>query len=267
MKVKPFLKWAGGKRWLVQKYSNIFPKNFRRYFEPFLGSGAVFFYLAPQLAVLSDINKELIETFRAIQKDWRRVYHFLQIHQKKHSKNYYYLMRSKKISDPFERAARFIYLNRTCWNGLYRVNKKGEFNVPIGTKDKVIREDDRFDLVAKALKNAELLTEDFEKVIDKAQKDDLVFVDPPYTVHHSNNSFRKYNEKLFSWSDQERLVKTLKRAIKRGVKIIGTNAYHESITELYSQNFEIVLINRASNISAKKESRGKFEEIIFFANI
>ena len=267
MQVKPFLKWPGGKRWLVQKYSDIFPKKFCRYFEPFLGSGAVFFHLTPKSAVLSDINAELIETYKAIQKDWNRVFYFLQIHQKKHSKNYYYAMRRKKISDPFEKAARFIYLNRTCWNGLYRVNKRGEFNVPIGTKDKVIREDDNFHLIAEILKNAELLIEDFEKVIDKAQKNDLVFVDPPYTVHHNNNSFRKYNEKLFSWLDQKRLVEALKRAIKRGVKIIGTNAYHESIIELYYRDFEIITVNRTSNISAKKESRGKFGEIIFYANL
>ncbi len=267
MEIKPFLKWAGGKRWLVQRYGKLFPKKFRCYFEPFLGSGAVFFYLTPRSAVLSDINKELIETYEAIQKDWQRVVRLLEIHQKKHSKNYYYFIRARKMNDLFERAARFIYLNRTCWNGLYRVNKKGEFNVPIGTKDRVIREEDKFDLVAKILQNAELLVEDFERVINRTQKGDLVFVDPPYTVHHSNNSFRKYNERLFSWADQERLAEALKRAIKRGVKVIGTNAYHESIIKLYSQDFEIMKVNRISSISAKKESRGKFGEIIFFANI
>ncbi len=194
----PFLKWAGGKRWLISQHSKIFPNTFNTYIEPFLGSGAVFFKLQPQKAILSDINKELIVTYQAIKEDWQKVLHGLQKHQKLFNKAYYYKIRQDKPENIYDKAARLIFLNRTCWNGLYRVNLDGEFNVPIGTKTDVIMKDDDFETISKTLQNADLLPDDFENIINKANKNDLIFVDPPYTVRHDNNGFIKYNEKLFS---------------------------------------------------------------------
>ena len=218
--IKPFLKWAGGKRWLVVQHLSIFPSQFDRYIEPFLGSGAVFFHLRPQNAILSDINKELIETYTAIQEDWESVFCELKKHHRNHCKEYYYRIRSSNPKTPYTRSARFIYLNRTCWNGLYRVNLKGEFNVPIGTKQAVILEKDDFFEVSKILQHAEIKCDDFETVIDEAGKGDLLFVDPPYTVKHSDNGFIKYNEDLFHWDDQVRLSMCLCRAKERGADIM-----------------------------------------------
>ena len=261
-KVKPFLKWAGGKRWLVSQHSDLLPKSFNRYIEPFLGSGAVFFHLCPKLAILGDYNAELIDTYKAIKENWRLVYRYLRGHRSRHSREYYYKARSFRPVSLASRAARFIYLNRTSWNGLYRVNLAGSFNVPIGTKSSVIFEGDRFDLISAALQNANLVPADFETLINIAEEGDLIFADPPYTVQHNNNSFIKYNEKLFSWADQERLSRALKRAKERRAIIVSTNANHNCIRDLYESTFETLVVSRNSLISSKVCSRTKFEELI-----
>lgn len=177
----PFLKWAGGKRWLTTYRDNFFPESYGTYIEPFLGSGAVFFHMNPKSSVLSDANNELIDTYTTISTDWERVLENLEIHNRKHSKDYYYQMRQKSCNRPHTKAAQFIYLNRTCWNGLYRVNKWGEFNVPIGTKTNVILDTDNFELISKRLSRAKLLAQDFEKTIDMSHKGDFIFVDPPHS--------------------------------------------------------------------------------------
>lgn len=260
--ISPFLKWAGGKRWLVSKYLSFFPSTYNRYIEPFLGSGAVFFSLRPKRAILSDINKELVETYLAIRTDWNRVVKELKIHHQNHSKRYYYKMRDSKPRSIYTGAARFIYLNRTCWNGLYRVNLKGEFNVPIGTKTDVLMDSDNFAEISSLLQNASLNNADFEDIIDKAKDGDLLFVDPPYTVKHNENAFIKYNEKLFGWLDQVRLSLSLRRAKQRGVKIILTNACNDSIKELYNVHFEILTVKRCSIIAADSSRRKRCEELI-----
>lgn len=262
--MKPFLKWAGGKRWFVSNYSEFIPRKFNRYIEPFLGSGAVYFFLRPPKAILGDSNRELIETYEALKENWESVYELLKKHQKNHSPSYYYHMRKDRPHSLCGRAARFIYLNRTCWNGLYRVNKKGEFNVPIGTRSKVIFEDDDFKAISSLLKNASLYACDFEELIDKAEMGDFIFVDPPYIGGHKNNSFIKYNEKLFSWEDQKRLLQALVRARERGAVILGTNASHKSILDLYRSHFRTSVISRTSAISSRVSSRKRIEELVFF---
>ena len=262
--VKPLLKWAGGKRWFVTSHGNLLPKRFNRYIEPFLGSGAVFFYLRPTKAILGDSNSELIDTYLAIKQNWRLVYRYLKEHHRMHSREYYYRMRSFKPISLASRAARFIYLNRTCWNGLYRVNQAGDFNVPIGTKSSVIFEEDSFDKVSESLQGATLHSCDFEKLMDMAGEGDFVFADPPYTVRHNNNSFIKYNEKLFSWLDQERLATSLKRAKDRGAQILVTNACNQSVRELYEADFQTLAVSRNSLISSRVETRKKCEELVIF---
>ena len=262
IRIKPFLKWAGGKRWLVDKHSDLLDVEFDRYIEPFLGSGAVFFSLAPCSSILCDKNEELIEAYSAIKNDWQLVFAYLKKHNSNHSKEYYYKIRSAKFRTPHTRAARFLYLNRTCWNGLYRVNLKGEFNVPMGTKTKVVMDDDDFEKVSENLANSELLAGDFELALEKAGAGDFVFVDPPYTIKHNYNGFVKYNESIFSWQDQERLRDLVSEATTRGAKVIVTNASHDSIRDLYYNIGEITTLNRASVISGKANARGTYDEVV-----
>ena len=263
--VTPFLKWAGGKRWLVSERESLFPTSYNKYIEPFLGSAAVFFHLLPTRALLSDTNRELIETYIAIRDDWNSVLRELRKHHKNHNKKYYYLIRDRKFRTPILRAAQFIYLNRTCWNGLYRVNLDGQFNVPIGTKDRVLLDSDDFESIADSLRRAKIIHSDFEPIIDRARQDDFIFVDPPYTVKHNFNNFIKYNEKLFSWDDQVRLKDCLVRAKSRGAQILVTNAYHSSVRNLYRDLGKMTPVKRCSVIAADSARRKICEELIIRA--
>jgi DNA adenine methylase len=260
--IAPFLKWAGGKRWLVESHLELIPNNFNRYFEPFLGSGAVFFSLNPKSGVISDTNRELIEAYIAIKRNYQLVVRHLRTHHRNHSNKHYYETRQSQPRSIFTKAAKFIYLNKTCWNGLYRVNLNGKFNVPVGTKTNVVFGVENYPAIAEVLKNTEIILSDFEPIIDRAGFNDLVFVDPPYTVKHKHNGFIKYNEKLFSWADQVRLKECLKRARQRGVIIISTNADHESIRELYQQDFKIRQLSRRSSIAGDSNYRGKCDELM-----
>ena len=183
--LQPFLKWAGGKRWFVYHHDHLLPRFYKRYIEPFLGGGAVFFSLCPPTAILSDSNRELIETYVAIREDWRSVWRYLLYHQENHSKDHYYACRAKIPQCQFAKAAQLIYLNRACWTGLYRVNLAGIFNVPIGTKDTIVFDTDDFAAVAEVLHSVQLSSCDFEDTIDLASEDDFIFVDPPYTINHA----------------------------------------------------------------------------------
>lgn len=260
MELQPIIKWAGGKRWLVRKSSGLFPVEFNNYIEPFLGGGAVYFHLKPERAVLSDVNPELINVYHAVKDDWEKVADILKEHQSLHCKEYYYSIRSQSPEAIHKKAARTLYLNRTCWNGLYRVNLRGEFNVPIGTKSNVLMDIADFPEIAKLFSRAEFLVEDFEKVIDRAGKDDFVFVDPPYTVKHNYNGFIKYNENLFRWDDQVRLKACVSRAVRRGAKVLVLNANHESISSLYDE-YEQIVLSRSNVLSGKSEFRGTYQEL------
>lgn len=259
----PFLKWAGGKRWFVQHHSDLFPKSYGRYIEPFLGGGSVYFHLQPSEALVGDTNPDLIAAYRGIKQDWKGVLRSLEHHAVKHSDHYFYEIREQRPTEIIPRASRMIYLNRTCFNGIYRVNLKGKFNVPRGTKDSVLLDTDHFEEISALLAGAEIRLADFETLIDEAQAGDFVFADPPYTVRHNLNGFVKYNEKLFSWQDQERLAAALIRAKSRGVHILATNANHASIHELYnSHGFNLITTSRYSSISASSAHRRQFDELI-----
>lgn len=256
----PPLKWAGGKRWLVSNQSEVFPTEFNRYFEPFLGGGAVFFATAPAQAILSDANKELVEFYQCLRNDWKRLWNLMVKHQLRHSDRYYYKVRASRPKGKYERASRFLYLNRTCWNGLYRVNLNGQFNVPRGTKDTVTLDTDDFPRLSKALAQADIHHSDFESIMDQAEAGDFVYVDPPYTVKHNHNGFIKYNENLFSWDDQVRLRNAVGRCVDRGVQVLISNADHHSITELYKGLHTTTLLRR-STIAANSLSRNKTSEL------
>lgn len=260
--VPPFLKWAGGKRWLTTAVGPLSSSRGQTYFEPFAGSAAMFFHHRPRKAVLSDMNSHLVEAFQAIKERPADVFAVLKRHAALHDETYYYKIRSLECRTPVTRAARFIYLNRTCWNGLYRVNRLGKFNVPKGTKTAVLLSTDDFEEISGALQNAEILTSDFEIQIDRAKAGDFIFADPPYTVRHKHNGFIKYNEQLFSWDDQVRLCEALKRAKNRGVEILVTNADHESIRTLYKECFALEQIARYSAIAGSAARRGSFDELL-----
>jgi len=260
--LSPILKWAGGKRWLVGQEGNLFPSEYTRLVEPFAGGAAVFFNLAPQLAWLNDLNSNLIDTYAAIADDWRGVLEELEVHQRKHCAQYYYEVRSSSPRLEKNKAAKFIYLNRTCFNGLYRVNLKGEFNVPIGTKSQVLLPGDNFEAASALLKKTKLTNSDFERVIDETVTSDFLFVDPPYTVRHNFNGFIKYNEKLFSWADQVRLRDSLFRASARGVTVVVSNADHQSIRELYSESTVMKVATRKSVMAASASYRKTTTELL-----
>lgn len=261
--LKPFIKWAGGKRWLVKQGAFKLPEFQGKYIEPFLGGGAVFFHHAPARALLSDINPRLIEVYQAVKDDWHLVLQELRRMQRLHSKTFYYEERARVRKATHTRAAQFLYLNRTCFNGLYRENLSGKFNVPIGTKDQVILPDDDFETASNLLKNATLKSCDFEEALSEAVEDDLVFLDPPYTTAHNSNGFLKYNQKIFSWDDQTRLKGCVQEAKARGAKIILTNADHESIVNLYSELGEPERVYRPSVISGSVGARGAVSEALY----
>lgn len=260
--VVPFLKWAGGKRWLVQQYPELFPTKFNRYIEPFVGSGAVLFALQPQKGIVADCNGALIETYCAIRDNWALVEKKLKEHHSNHSEKYYYEVRSSEPRTPHTRAARFLYLNRTCFNGLYRVNTQGQFNVPKGTKKNAILDTDDFKATAAILSEFDIRQSDFEAVIDTARSGDFIFADPPYTVKHNKNNFVKYNEELFHWEYQERLRDAVVRAAKRGAMVMLTNAAHQSVIDLYEGHFQIKVLERKSVIASDAANRGIYKEIV-----
>lgn len=222
----------------------------------------MYFALQPAQAILSDANFELINTYQAIKDDPLMIKRLLREHQRKHSKDYYYKMRSYKPRCEYRMAARFIYLNRTCWNGLYRVNLSGKFNVPIGTKLTVTMETDDWQAMAERLKPASLSCRDFEESIEMADKGDVIFADPPYTVKHNFNGFIKYNDSLFSWDDQIRLRDAVLRAKLKGARVIVTNAHHASILELYKNRFILEPVTRASILAGSSAHRGRYEELL-----
>lgn len=261
--MKPFIKWAGGKRWLLNHPQFKVPSFEGRYIEPFVGGGAVFFHLAPRQAILSDINSKLIETYQAVKDDWRAVVSTLHTMQSLHSSQFYYEERDRYHAQPALRAAQFLYLNRTCYNGLYRENLAGRFNVPIGTKTQVIMPDDDFEAASSLLENATLTACDFEDTLMEAKAGDLVFLDPPYTTAHNVNGFVKYNQKIFSWQDQERLKLCVVAAHNRGARILLTNANHSSIHSLYDVFGIPRVLGRPSVISGSKGARTKTTEALY----
>ncbi|MCM1154402.1 MAG: Dam family site-specific DNA-(adenine-N6)-methyltransferase [Roseburia sp.] len=262
-KISSFLKWPGGKRWFINHYLWIIPTKYNIYYEPFLGGGSVLFALQPRRAVVADMNCELINLYIVMRDNPNELKKLMKQHQCAHCQEYYYQMRGSFYKTDLERAARFLYLNRTCFNGMYRVNKEGLFNVPIGTKNNCIYDVELFDKYSQILKGVKISTDDFEKTIAKAQKDDLIFADPPYTVKKNQAGFIKYNDQLFTWNDQQRLYNCLYEAKNRGVIIILTNVNCKEIREMYiSGGFFIRNLKRVSTIAGNASKRGAITELL-----
>jgi DNA adenine methylase len=266
---KPFLKWAGGKGQLLDGYESLFPKQIDRYFEPFLGGGAVFFHLSatrlPFQAFLSDVNSELINCYTQIRDNLEKVLDLLRFHKEKHSKEYYYEQRSKwgqSSLDVAERASILIYLNKTCFNGLFRVNKSGQFNVPLGRYDNPgIYQPHNLLLTSRALQAADLSVQSFRGIESQLRRGDFVYFDPPYYPLSGTSYFTSYAKNGFSANDQVDLRDFCKELDVSGVPWMLSNSDCEFIRELYSSfNITTIKANRFINSNALK--RGTVTEVL-----
>lgn len=260
--IPPLVKWPGGKRKLVRSILPLLPAHFGRYYEPFLGGGALFFALQPGLASLSDNNADLICAYTQVRDSAQKVIERLTVLH--NSGAAYYRVRSAVPKSDTERAARLIYLSTLSFNGIHRVNLKGEFNVPYGHKKHLPTCDpENLRAASTALQNATIKCQDFELAIASARTGDLVYLDPPYTVAHGSNGFLKYNAKIFSWQDQERLAKSAAALVEKGCSVVVSNADHPSITDLY-RGFHVERVERPSVIAAASEFRRRITECVFY---
>lgn len=265
-----FLKWAGGKLQLIEQFENLFPPDFCNYYEPFIGSGAVFFYLKskskPNKVILSDTNEELINCFAVVRDKPSELIEVLLNHRKRHSKQYYYEVRDLESErlDSVSRAARMIYLNKTCFNGLYRVNSKGEFNVPFGDyKNPSIFNRNTLYRASQMLQDAALRVMTFDKVLDFAGKDDFVYFDPPYIPLSKTSSFTRYSKSEFSIKEQNQLSEVFRALDSMGCFVMLSNSDHSLIRELYRDyDKNIVVVRAKRKINSVGSKRGAINEIV-----
>lgn len=263
---RPFLKWAGGKGRLLEQYQSFFPSQFRTYHEPFLGGGAIFFHLHQvcRQAVLADLNEELVNVYRCVKEDVETLIDLLSIHKANHGRDYYYAMRAQtELRSPVQRAARLIYLNKTCFNGLYRENRQGHFNVPMGRyKNPKVCDTVTLRQASMALQNTEIICDKFTQVLDQAQTaQDFVYFDPPYHPISATSSFTGYNRFGFRAEDQELLQQTFAKLAERGVKVMLSNSDCKFIRDLYAEfHIQEIQASRAINSNAKR--RGKISELV-----
>ncbi len=273
---KPFLKWAGGKRKLFESYLPYFPSQFKHYFEPFIGGGAVLFNLFerhPEMqATIIDINQELINAYNVVKTHVEELIALLARHKQNHSKEYFYKVRAwdqdlavfTGLSDT-ERAARLLYLNKTCFNGLYRVNSQGFFNVPFGRyKDPQIYDPENLRSASKLLKNVEVLCASFDKVVDLAKKGDFLYFDPPYQPISSTANFTSYTSHNFDETSQRSLRKIFEILDQRGCYVVLSNSANQFIQDLY-QDLEGIQVNKilaSRAINRDGTKRGKIPEIL-----
>ncbi|MDA8118309.1 MAG: Dam family site-specific DNA-(adenine-N6)-methyltransferase [Actinomycetota bacterium] len=259
---RPFLRWVGSKRWLLKQMVDSLPSQFATYHEPFLGSGALFFLLSPTRASLSDRCSELIEVYKATKDDVSAIIGYLRPLQP--DREVFYAMRNRRSRGRLKRAAEFMYLNKTCWNGLYRVNSEGRFNVPYGMpKTPFIADFANLRACARTLQagDVRLRACDFETALESVESGDLVYLDPPYVNGHNNNGFVDYNEILFSWEDQKRLAKRAQQLADDGAYVIVTNAHHNEVLELY-RGFACHTLGRVSTLASNPGRRVRVREAL-----
>lgn len=263
MPPRPFLKWAGGKGQLIQQYLPYFPTQFDTYYEPFLGGGAVFFHLMPGRSVLTDINPELVNVYRCVRDQVEDVIWLLKGHERSHCQDYYYWVRANPGVRSVERAARLIYLNRTCFNGLYRENSKGLFNVPMGRyKNPTICHVDLLRSVSLALKQTQLEVRSFDAILQGAVTHrDFIYFDPPYYPISATSSFTSYSRYPFHADDHIRLRDTFLTLANRGIRAMVSNSDCPFVRDLY-RDFPIHTIYASRAINSKAERRGKITEVL-----
>jgi DNA adenine methylase len=259
--LEPLFRWPGGKRWLVPTLLKLIPDQLGAYYEPFFGGGALFFALQPQLAVISDANSELMSAYQSVRAASQRVESILAGFGREQAA--YLSIRGSQPEDPDERAARLIYLTTLAFNGIYRVNRQGGFNVPYGGRTYPdLGRTGSLTPHSEALQATTIRSADFEAVVSTAKAGDFVYMDPPYTVAHSNNGFLRYNESIFSWKDQQRLASIAAELDQRGCAVAVSNAAHSSIRFLY-ERFAPLTVSRKSLIAADSKHRKPTDELVF----
>jgi DNA adenine methylase len=262
----PFLKWAGGKRWLAPKLTplikDILDKTDGRYIEPFLGAGAIFFSLSPEKAILSDINSDLIEVYLEVRRNWLAIVD--EIRTWPVNKHFYYALRKERPSNKFRRACRFLYLNRTCYGGLYRENKVGEFNVPYGggrTHESLWEKKLLQRAAVKLHEDIKVICSDFEELMNHSQEGDIVYCDPTYsTIERSQ--FDRYGKTIFTWSDQLRLAVAAERAMDRGVLVFVSNSGSRDLNAFYPRAYRINL-EKTKTIGNKAKTQFVHQESLY----
>jgi DNA adenine methylase len=259
---RPFLKWVGGKRQLLPELLTRRPETFGRYFEPFVGGAALFFELAPASSCLSDVNGELVDCYQAIRDNVDAVIAALKQHR--YDKDYFYQIRSlvpSTLTLP-ERAARTIFLNRTGFNGLYRVNSRGQFNVPFGRyTNPTICDARNLRACSLVLKSARLVVEDFEQAVSGAGRGDFVYFDPPYVPVSNTSYFTSYTPGGFGWDEQQRLASVFARLAERGIQVMLSNSDVPAVRQLYA-GFRIDRVEATRRINCDSEGRGKIGEVV-----
>ncbi len=273
-KYQPFIKWVGGKRGLLSQILDKFPTRFESYHEPFLGGGAVFFelysrgLLKDKKIFLSDINTELINTYNMVKNSPDELINQLDDYKERHTAEFYYKTRQIDRMTEFldltdiQRATRFIYLNKTCFNGLYRVNQKGYFNTPIGSyKNPNIADRDTIYSASEALQYTTISNKPFGEVMDNTSKDDLIYFDPPYYPLNATSSFTAYNENKFLEVKQKELYEVFDKLDKAGCYVLHSNSDTQFIKNLY-RDYEINLIQANRFINSKSSGRGKINEVL-----
>ena len=268
--LQPFTKWTGGKRQLLPVIRELMPKKYNRYFEPFVGGGALFFDLAPKNAVINDFNAELINCYQQIKDKPQELIEILKVHQEYNSKEYYLDLRSADrderidMMSEVQRAARILYMLRVDFNGLYRVNSNNQFNVPYGRyKNPKIVDEELISAISTYLNNnqVEIKKGDFEKAVLDVQPGDFVYFDPPYIPLSETSAFTSYTHEGFSYDDQVRLRDTFKKLSDTGAYVMLSNSSSFLVEELY-RDFNIHYVEATRTNGAKSSSRGKISEII-----
>jgi len=273
---KPFVKWAGGKSQLLDQFKDLFPKTFNNYIEPLVGGGAIFFHLfntnrIKKKAILNDINPELMNCYKVIKnqvEEMIKKLKELEQRYRKAPKKIYYQVRKLDRQKSFskyslvDRAARTIFLNKTCYNGLYRVNSKGQFNVPFGRyKNPTICDEENLRAVSVALKKARLKNKDFTVCLKLAKTGDFIYFDPPYYPLSKTADFTSYTKEDFTEKDQKRLKEVFKNLTGRKYKSMLSNSNTDFIRNLY-KNFQIYEVQAKRYINSNPQGRGKIVELV-----
>ncbi len=263
---RPIVKWAGGKAQLLQELEDNLPASFGTYYEPFFGGGALFFHLSAKgvvrRAILSDLNRDLMNLYTVVRDNVGDLITELASGKYKNERDVYYKIRGEEPTDPIKRAARFIYLNKTCYNGLYRVNAAGKFNVPFGRyRNPKILDAENLRAASQALQRARLLISDFEDAVRSAKAGDLVYFDPPYDPVSDTADFTSYTERGFGTEEQKRLARVFRELDERGCFVLESNSSTEFITRLYS-DYHIVQVFAKRAISSDASTRGPIQELI-----
>ena len=262
----PIVKWVGGKRQLMFELLKNMPENYNRYFEPFIGGGALFFELQPDNAYISDMNEELINLYQVVRDNVDELVADLQKHDI--SKEYFMEIRNIDRTEEYEnwsdiqKASRFIYLNRTCFNGMYRVNSKGEFNVPCGHyKNPRILDENNLINCSNLLQRTEIKHADFSEILKKVKKDDFVYFDPPYVPLSETSSFTSYTKDGFDMDMQFKLRDVCDELDSIGVQFLLSNSDTKLVNELY-ENYNIKKVFASRQINANADGRGKITEVL-----